>query len=60
MLGTEYELDLDRRASLALRCGGCRKVSRNLDGVFVYARFPGQQDGFLPIEVFDIPSNETE
>jgi len=51
-LGTEYEIDPDKRKQATMFCGGCGKP---IELVVVYAapRLFGQTGGFLPECLFD-------
>ena len=53
-LGTEYKIDPADREPISIICGNCDETTRALDGVFVFARTPGQRNGYLPIEIFEL------
>ncbi len=53
-IGTKYTIDQNRRLPVTLVCGGCRKHIK-VDGVWVESRNGGRA-GYLPAEIFDIPS----
>lgn len=52
-IGEEYTLDLNQREKMGMICGGCGKIHRKLDMVFVEGK-PGRHGGFLPITAFDL------
>lgn len=50
-VGTEYEVDMDRRSSGKLICGGCKRtIDTTL--VFVESNTVGRSSGYLPLGIF--------
>lgn len=51
-LGTEYEIDPNKRYHFVLKCGGCGKANENI-GVWADGR-GDQRGGFLPEVLFQV------